>query len=247
MDDLLELTRQAEASHFWFHGFRGFVAPALRGLAAGRTDLRLLDCGRGVGQNLSLLEPHGRAVGFDLMPGGVATARAAGRSVVRADVTRIPFCDGLFDIVTSFDVMQCVPDDRGALREMARITRPGGAVLLTVAALDALRGDHAEVWREYRRYTPARARHLVQAAGLQAERIQFLFASLFPLMLAVRAAQRALRPFRAPRADSDIAVPPAPVNAALTWLVRREAALAQRVAMPVGSSLLVVARKPDVR
>ena len=245
MDDLLELTRQAEASHFWFHGFREFVAPALRNVARGRSGLRLIDCGCGVGQNLPLLEPYGRAIGFDLMAGGVTAARTTGRSIVRADVTRIPFPAGLFDIVTSFDVMQCLPDDRAALREMARITRPGGTVVLTVAALDALRGDHAEVWHEYRRYTPSRARHLVQAAGLQAERIQFLFASLFPLMLAVRTAQRALRPFRPLRADTDIALPPAPVNAALTWLVRREAALTQRVAMPVGSSLLVVARKPE--
>jgi SAM-dependent methyltransferase len=243
MDDLLELTRQAEASHFWFRGFRGFVAPALRDLAAGRTDLQLVDCGCGVGQNLALLEPYGRAVGFDLMSGGTTAARRAGLPIVRADVTRIPFATDTFDIVTSFDVLQCVDEDRAALREMARIARPGGAVVLTLAAFDALRGDHAEVWQEQRRYTPSSARHLLQSAGLQVERIQFLFASLFPLMLVVRTAQRALRPFRALRPDTDIAVPSAPLNAALTWLVRQEATLARRLPMPVGSSLLVVGRK----
>ena len=243
MDDLLELTRQAEATHFWFHGFRRFVAPAIHDLARGRRDLRLVDCGCGVGQNLALLEPYGTALGFDLMPGGVAAAHAAGRAVARADVGRLPFPLDTFDIATSFDVLQCVPDDRQAVREMARILKPGGAVVLTLAALDVLSGDHAEVWQEVRRYTRGSARMLVESAGLRAERVEYMFASLFPLMLAVRSTQRMLRRFRDVRADTDISVPPAPVNAALTWLVDREATLARRVSMPIGSSLLVIGRK----
>jgi hypothetical protein len=116
-------------------------------------------------------------------------------------------------------------------------------VVLTVAALDVLRGDHAEAWQEVRRYTPASARALVESAGLHAERVGYLFASLFPLMLAVRWTQRLLRPVRGLRPDADIAVPAAPVNAALTWLLHREAALARRIPMPIGSSLLVVGRR----
>jgi SAM-dependent methyltransferase len=243
-EDLLELTRRAEATHFWFRGFRRFVTPALRELARGRTDLRLIDCGCGVGQNIALLEPFGDAMGFDLMPAGAATARASGHPVVRADVVHIPFPSGVFDIATSFDVLQCVEDDGAAIGEMARIVRPGGAVLLTLAALDILRGDHAEVWQEVRRYTPASARRLVESAGLRAERVDFLFASVFPLMLAVRSFQRLRRGFRPPRNDTDIAIPPAPINAALSWVLTGEAALAGRLRMPVGSSLLVVARKP---
>jgi len=52
-----------------------------------------------------------------------------------------------------------------------------------------------------------------------------------------------LRPFRALRPDTDIVVPSAPVNTLLTALVSVEATLAKRVAMPIGSSLLVVGRK----
>jgi hypothetical protein len=126
---------------------------------------------------------------------------------------------------------------------MARVTKRGGSVVLTLAALEMLRGDHAEMWQEERRYTPASARALVEQAGLEAVRVSFLFASVFPLVLGVRAMQRLTRPFRQPRADADIALPAAPVNAALSAIVSGEAALARRVSMPVGSSLLVVARK----
>jgi ubiquinone/menaquinone biosynthesis C-methylase UbiE len=244
MDDLLELTRQAEARHFWFRGFRWFVGPILHDVARGRTDLRLIDCGCGVGQNLPLLERHGRASGFDLAESGLRAAGARKHAIVQADLNSIPFPSNVFDVATSFDVLQCVETDETAVREMARVVRPGGAVVLTVAAFDFLRGDHAEVWQEFRRYTPATVRRLVESAGLRAERVEFLFASIFPLMLAVRVMQRLTRPVRALQRDTDIAVPAAPVNGVLTWMLRAEAALSRRLPMPIGSSLLVVARKP---
>lgn len=245
MSDLLELTARAEATHFWFRGFRTFVGPAIRDIAAGRRDLRILDCGCGTGYNLTtMLGPYGRAFGFDLVPDAIRRASASGRPLVRADMAHIPFRSGSFDLVTSFDVVQTVPDDRKALREIARVLKPGGYVVLNVTAMELLRGDHSVVWGELRRYTHETAAALIEDAGLQVARIQYLFASLLPLMLAVRRVQLMLRRFREPRGDADLTVPPAAVNAILTGLVSGEAALARRVSMPFGSSLLVVARKP---
>jgi|RhiMethySRZTD1v2_1073278.scaffolds.fasta_scaffold00044_41 SAM-dependent methyltransferase len=253
MDDLLELTGRAEATHFWFRGFRKFLAPVIADLARGarlepdgkgRRGLRLVDCGCGTGHNLQLLHPHGKAVGFDLGEVGPARARATGFAVLRGDVTQIPLASDSFDVATSFDVLQCVEADLAAVREMARIVRPGGVVIVTLAALDALRGDHAEVWHEVRRYTPATARRLMNEAGLKPERVSYMFASLFPLMASVRFAQRVTRRFgRTVRPDTDITVPSGPINLLLTALVSAEAALVRHVPMPIGSSLLVVARK----
>lgn len=245
MAGLLELTARAEATHFWFQGFRTFVAPVIRDIAAGRRDLRLIDCGCGTGYNLrTLLQPYGRAFAFDLIPDALHRAVASGRPLVRADMEHIPFKSGSFDLATSFDVVQSVPDDRKALREMTRVLKPGGHVVINVTAFELLRGDHAQVWNEIRRYTRDGVRRLVEDAGLQTVRISYLFASLVPLMLAVRRVQRMLRPFRELRGDEDLTVPPAVVNAVLTGLVNGEAALARRLPMPFGSSLLVVARKP---
>jgi SAM-dependent methyltransferase len=240
---LLELTRQAEATHFWYHGFRSYLVPVFADVAAGRTDLRILDCGCGTGDNLRLLAPYGSVYGTDLSERGLALARDAGRPLVRADVACMPFASDTFDLVTSFDMLQCIPTDREALREMARVTRPGGVVVMSMAALQILHGDHSEVWREYRRYTPATARALAEQAGLRVERVAFMFAALFPLMLLSRSWQRLTRPYRPVRDDTDITVPAAPVNAALSGVLRMEAALARRIPMPFGSSLLLVARK----
>jgi hypothetical protein len=107
-----------------------------------------------------------------------------------------------------------------------------------------LRADHAEVWKELRRYTPASAGRLVGDSGLEVVRISFLFASLFPIMLSVRLWQRISRPFRTLAGDAELEVPSEPMNTLLTRLVEKEAALSRRFQMPIGSSLLIVARKP---
>jgi SAM-dependent methyltransferase len=243
MDERFVKTRRAADAHFWFHGFRRFITDVLGDVAGGRTDLRIVDCGCGVGQNMTILAPHGQVVGLELEPVAAAAAREFGRPIACADITRIPFPENLFDLAVSFDVLQMVDADVAAVREMARIVRPGGRVVLTLAALDILSGDHAEVWSECRRYTPRTARELAERAGLRVERVSFAFALLFPLMLVVRTAQRLIRPFRSTPSHTDMDVPWAPLNAALMRLLDGEAALARLVPMPVGTSLIVVARK----
>ena len=247
MDERFTKTRRAADAHFWYHGFRRFISPALAELANGRTDLRIIDCGCGVGQNMRLLEPYGQVVGFELDSKAAVAGREFGRPIARADITRIPFPDNAFDMAVSFDVLQVVEPDVAAVREMARIVRPGGCVLLTVAALNVLAGDHAEVWNECRRYTPGTARALAESAGLRVERVAFMFATLFPLMFAVRTAQRVLRPFRDRPTHSDMEVPWAPLNTALMRVLDGEAALSRYAPMPIGTSLIVVARKDRAR
>jgi SAM-dependent methyltransferase len=254
MDDLLDLTSRVEATHFWFRGFRRFVAPAIAEIAGDRRDLHVLDCGCGTGHNLAtLLRPYGLAFGFDLTPAGLAYARAAGLRLARADMAAIPFQSSRFDLVTSFDVLQYVRDDANVMKEIARVIKPGGGLVVTAAALDLLRGGHAGTWPEVRRYTTARMRSIVEGASLQISHLTYLFATLFPAMLAVRLverageARRAGGPDRAGEAGGDdweMRVPAAPINATLTGMLAMEAAVSRLVPMPVGSSVLVVAVKP---
>jgi SAM-dependent methyltransferase len=245
MERGLDLTSRAEATHFWFRGFRQFVSPIIETLAAGRRGLQLVDCGCGTGNNLALLAPYGRVRAFDLTQWGARRALSSGHQVVRADITSIPFSSERFDVATSFDVLQCVEADDLAVREIARIVRPGGVIVLTLAAFDWLRGDHAISWNERRRYTPSRARLLVEQAGVRAERVSFMFASVFPAIAATRLTQRLLRPIRGVRDDLDMTVPASPINQTLSALVRAEAVLVRRGwRMPIGSSIVVVARKP---
>ena len=153
--------------------------------AAGRAGLRLLDCGCGTGTNLRLLlEPYGRAWGFDLTWTGLQFARGSGVTrVAQASAAAIPYPSAAFDIVTSFDVLYCLPDEveREAIREMWRVLRPGGAAIINVAAMEILRGNHSVLSAELRRYSRASLRERLERAGFRVERMTYTNAALFPV------------------------------------------------------------------
>ena len=95
------------------------IARATLGVASPR----ILDCGCGTGSNLEMLRHYGDASGFDLTSTGVAFAHQHGHRVAQASIGDIPFASGRFDLVTSFDVFQCLPEEveRSAIREMSRV------------------------------------------------------------------------------------------------------------------------------
>lgn len=245
MQEALDVTRRVEHSHFWFRGFRRFILPLLDDAANGRSDLRLLDCGCGTGYNLRFLQHYGRAFGFDLTPAALAHARSLGARAVRANIGAIPFRSECFDIVTSFDVMQYAQDDQATMIELARLLKRGGTLIVTAAAMPILRGGHAAFWPEVRRYDRARLKEIAIGAGLRVERVSYLFWTLFPMVLAARVASRWRTTATAGADDWEMQVPAAPLNAALTWLLRVEALLSRRITMPFGSSVLLVATKLD--
>jgi SAM-dependent methyltransferase len=106
------------------------------GVAAGQ---RLLDVGCGSGHALQaaaeLVGSTGLAVGVDAAAtmATAAQARVAGHPHARvclADAQHLPFADGVFDGCRAERVLQHLPDPAAALAEMARVTRPGGLVLV---------------------------------------------------------------------------------------------------------------------
>ncbi len=223
------------------------MKPALVRATAGVARPRILDCGCGTGSNLEMLRPYGSAVGFDLTRIGAGFAKAHGHRVAQASIGDIPFTSAAFDLATSFDVFQVLPDavEHSAIREMARVLKPGGWLLLHVAALPVLHGKHSVLSEEKRRYTPAMLRSLVEGAGFRIERLTFDHFSLLPMMLPVRIWHRLTAKDGVVQAgEGEITVPMAPVNALLTALVSLEALALRAVDMPIGSSLMCVARKP---
>jgi SAM-dependent methyltransferase len=244
MDRLLDATARAERQHFWFRGFRRFVTPLLDQAAARRTDLRILDCGCGTGNNLRLLRNYGRACGIDLTFSGLAYARRQGeRLVARASALSLPFSDGSFDLVTSFDVIYAFDDERAAvaLAEMHRVLARGGHLVLNVAALPILRGNHSVLGGEVQRYTRAGLRAHLERAGFRVRRLTYTNAAILPMVAGLRFAQR-LRGHH--ESGSEISVPSWPVNTALSGLLAVEAAALRAVNMPLGSSLLTLAVRP---
>jgi SAM-dependent methyltransferase len=110
---------------------------------------RLLDLGCGFGRHAFEAARQGaRVVACDMSDAELKEVRAtfgamaeAGQVVeegctgaVNGDAVHLPFTDGAFDRVIASEVMEHIPNDFGAMHELARVLRPGGTIAVTVPA-----------------------------------------------------------------------------------------------------------------
>lgn len=91
----------------------------------------VLEVGCGTGLVMHRVAERARSVsGIDISSGMLRQARRRGLEVVQADATALPFSNEAFDVVYSLKVLAHIRDIERALDEMARVTRPGGTLLL---------------------------------------------------------------------------------------------------------------------
>jgi SAM-dependent methyltransferase len=242
MDRDYELqTHRAEDRHWWYRGRRVVIERVIDDLRL-PARARILDAGCGSGRNMIELARHGAVTGVELSQTSVRLARerAAGE-VVEGSVLQMPFAEGTFDLAASLDVIEHLEDDISALRELRRVVKPGGALLVTVPAYQWLWSGHDEVNHHHRRYTRRSLQRAGEQAGWQQVRTTYFNSLLLPAAILLRVLDRFSR--KTTESSLDLWVPPAPLN----WLLERplmlEAALIARGGrIPAGLSLLAVFR-----
>ncbi len=240
-----DLIAALEERHWWYTGMRASAREVLRAALKPRSaSLDILDAGCGAGGGLRWLAEFGRVTGLDVHPRAVELARRSSPRVCRASVLAVPFAAASFDLVTSFDVLyhRAVLDDEQALREFARVLRPGGWLLARVPAHDRLRGAHDVQVHTRHRYARAELRAKVAQAGLDVCRLTYAGGFLLPPALLRRTLQRGA--VAASSAHSDVSQPPPLLNALLGAALRLESRWLRRWDIPAGLSLLVLARRP---
>jgi len=232
---------QAEESHWWYVGMRRITASILAAHVPPGNHLLILDAGCGTGGNLLLLERYGETIGLDVSALALSLCQRRGLDrLVRGSVTSLPFSDGVFHLVTSFDVLyhSAVEDDKAAIAEARRVLRPGGWLLIRVPAYDWLRGRHDIAVHTRHRYTTTELGHKVREAGLTVVRLTYANCILFPLALAKRLGERVMPPSR----GSDVGPCP-PANSQLTAILGLEAAWLRKHSLPWGLSVICLARR----
>lgn len=138
---------------------------------------RILDAGCGNGRYTHFLLQQADAdafiTGFDYSQQMLHRARARLRSArvtqVAADLTRLPYADGCFDAVVCGWVLEHLPDPRPGLRELARVLRPGGKLLL-LATEDTLTGAMCSRLWHCRTYNRQELRRTCEECGLTWDR-----------------------------------------------------------------------------
>ena len=236
--------RSVEDDLWWYRALRRHVIGSIE---PPHPAFKLLDAGCGTGGMLARVREHfpqAALTGMDFSERTLelTSQRAVDAELVQGSTDQLPFGDAEFDVVLSLDVIVLHGiDDAKAVREMHRVLRPGGTLIMNVAAFDFLRGSHDAATNMARRYTRPRLAHLIAKAGLRVDRMSYWNMSLLPAVAAVRWASR-LR-VRQPDVRSDLKPMWPPLNAALAAIAHKELAISRRIALPFGTSLFAVARK----
>lgn len=225
---------ELEDTHWWFQGRRAVVW-SLLARAGVPPHAEILDAGCGTGRNLIEYGRLGDAVGIEPSPDAIAFCAERGLTAIAAGVEELPFQDDRFDLVLMLDVLEHVADDGAALRELRRVTKPGGALVLTVPAFQFLWSQHDETHHHFRRYTQPQLRERLEANSWQPVFTTYFNATLLAPIAAMRLIGRRLG---AGRERSDYDVTSVAVNRLLAGIMTTEARLIRRGAQfPAGVSI----------
>jgi len=230
-----------DSQHWWFTSRRRILDGLIERVVRPPRNARILELGCGTGHNLAMLSRFGPVEASELDP--VARELASerlGSPVVEAalpDLSMFPAAS--YDLVALLDVLEHVPDDKGSLKAVLGLLKPGGALLLTVPINPWMWTAHDVAHHHHRRYRKREIRRLAQDAGYEIDLLSPFNSLLFPPIAAVRLVGKLTG-----KDDSDDAMPSPLVNKLLEGVFGLERGLIGRVPMPFGVSLVAVLRRP---
>ncbi len=172
--------------------------------------------------------------------------RLPGLPLLQFDLRRCPLPDGCVDAVTALNVLEHIDDDQGALREIARILRPGGVAHIEVPAGPGCYDVYDEQLMHHRRYRRRDLLAKAVAAGLTVLRATHLGCLVYPAFWTVK--RRGRRALVLPAAEKQAMVARqirrTSDSALLGTALRLEEALGRFVSFPFGIRCVAVLRKP---
>jgi len=233
---------RVEREHWYYAGKRELVRRWIGRTAGLSRDNLLLDCGAGTGLFAELMRPVCRVRVLDDHAESLAILRTrfGPDEIIAGPATQIPLPASMADCVTALDVLEHIADDRGAVREIQRVLRPGGHVVVTVPAMMSLWGYWDVALHHHRRYTPQELRALFPGGDWEILHLNYTNVAVFPAVWLIRRWQRWRTPGKASRVEDML--PPAWANRLLQTLFV-QLGLVRGIRFPFGVSLLLVARK----
>ncbi|MFZ1081406.1 MAG: class I SAM-dependent methyltransferase, partial [Candidatus Kryptoniota bacterium] len=233
-----------EDSYWWFVGRRKIVKQALTSWSGTKKFDRILDAGCGTGKMVEFLSTFGDTYGIELHSEGIEYCRKRALPfLAEGDISKLPFRDNSFDLVSCFDVLyHNEVNEAQALDEVYRVCTPKGFLIVTDAAFEFLRSEHDESVHGVRRYTKRTLCGAIERAGFKVVRTSYWNFFLFPAVALVRFVKNAL-PRHNERPVSNLKPIPQPLNGFLSWIVNAEAQLIRLTLLPFGTSIVLLAQK----
>ena len=235
---------RVERDHWWHVGRRRIIEAFVKQICDQITDHRpqILDVGCGTGANLTMLSRYGQAEGVDISPDALAFCRERGLEHLKLGAAEaLPYEDSHFDLVTALDVVEHMDDDLAGLREMHRVLRPRGHVLLFVPTFMWLWGVQDDVSHHRRRYRLPELEGVVRQAGFTVERTTYANITFLPPIFLVRK----LMKLTGIRAETENNINVSAFNGLFSAILASERHLMRVMDIPLGVSGLCVARRID--
>jgi SAM-dependent methyltransferase len=235
---------QVEDTHWWYVGRRRIIRSLVEKIRAtlNTSNPRILDVGCGTGANLKMLADYGRAEGVDISPQAVEFCRERGLDSVKLGAAeQLPYENDSFELVTALDVIEHLDDDVAGLREMRRVLRQDGRVLLFVPAFMFLWGVQDDVSNHRRRYTLPSLVRAVEEAGFAVEWSSYANISYFLPVLFVRSVMRWL----GLRASTEYGINISLMNGPFSQLFAAERFVLNGGRLPFGVSAVCIARRVE--
>jgi SAM-dependent methyltransferase len=232
---------QLEDRYWWFVGRRNLALSLLKPRVSSDAKSQIVDLGCGTGVVLREMRLWSDPIGLDMSRLALSYCKKRGIDrVVQGDGARLPFAAESVDAVIGLDIFEHIEDDEAAFREVQRILKPGGSLVMSVPAFKSLWGPHDVALMHFRRYRRKEVRDRLVRAGFHVERVSYSVFFLFPIIVIWRVFEKRKR---GPARASLVTVPEG-INRALIALQNLETAILRRCDLPFGSSVVAVATKP---
>jgi ubiquinone/menaquinone biosynthesis C-methylase UbiE len=231
-----------ESFYWWFVARRRLLEKIIKHLVTRFKNPVMLDVGCGTGINYGVLAKYGETVSCDFSEEALRFARSRGLdNLVRSRVETLPFQSSSFDVVTALDMLEHIDDDLAALRELRRVIREDGQLVITVPAYGFLWSEHDEALHHRRRYAASELRNKLTLTGFEVERISYYITFLFFPIFVMRLLQSVFKKSVYPKSSHVIL--PSWLNSLLIGILGFERFLLNWINFPFGVSLICIARK----
>lgn len=227
-----------EDRHWWHKAKRELVSYYLKQNFLSKN--KILDVGCGTGKNIEAFSKFGTVWGIDSSSQAISFCKKRGlKNVVRGNIEKIPFSNQSFNFVTALDVLEHV-DDQKALKEIHRVLKNEGFLIITIPAFPELWSRWDEVLEHKRRYTQKTLNKLLKDNRFQVIKISYMHSFLILPALIIRTFKNLFYKNYYP---SDFLLSNKLLNYLLAKIALIEKFFIINLSIPFGTSLIVLAQK----